>query len=598
MPESPLAKANGPVKLTIKAGDKKVAGTVGIVGIEVIKAVGKIPFARIELQDGDMESGKFPVSDSDDFKPGAEIEIKAGYGAADEETIFKGIVVRHGLKISGENRSTLLVECRDKAVVMTVGRKNANFVDSTDSAIISKLVTSYTAPMLSAEVTATSASHKEIVQYYCTDWDLLLSRAEINGYLVTVEDGKVSACPPKTEGDAALKVTWGDAIIAFQAEIDAVSQFPKVTAASWDLKTQLAVESEAAPQDLTAIAGVGNALAKVVGAAAFHLQTVAPLDKSVLEAWAKGCQVKAGLARTRGTMKFCGSALAKPATLIQLDKVGTRFEGNAIIGSVRHEIRDGEWTTEVEFGLSPDWFAEKRDLVSPPAAGMLPGVEGLQIGVVKKLDEDPDGQHKVQVSIPLMKAETDGVWARLAGYYASNGVGAFFVPEVGDEVVLGYFNNDPSHPVILGSLYSSKLAPPYSLTADNFKKALVTKSKLTLEFDDEKKVITIVTPAKNQVVISDEGKSILLQDQNENKVVLSADGVVIDSPKDVKISAKGKVSIDAVGEIAVTSKADLKLGGLNVNHTAQVGFVAKGSASAELSASGQTTVKGAMVMIN
>ena len=42
----------------------------------------------------------------------------------------------------------------------------------------------------------------------------------------------------------------------------------------------------------------------------------------------------------------------------------------------------------------------------------------------------------------------------------------------------------------------------------------------------------------------------------------------------------------------------MKTAGLNVNCEAQVGFVAKGTATAEVSAAGQTTVKGAMVMIN
>ena len=197
-----------------------------------------------------------------------------------------------------------------------------------------------------------------------------------------------------------------------------------------------------------------------------------------------------------------------------------------------------------------------------------------------------------------MQAETDGVWARLLQFYASDGIGAFFVPEIGDEVVLGYFNNDPSNPVILGNLYSSKRKPPYDLTAENNIKALVTRSKLKIEFDDDKKIITVVTPGKNTIVVSDDGKSILIQDQNNNKVELNESGITLDSPKDIKVTAKGKITLDAVGEIGITSKADVKVAGLNIKNEAQVGYVAKGSASAELSAAGQTTVKGAMVMIN
>ena len=127
---------------------------------------------------------------------------------------------------------------------------------------------------------------------------------------------------------------------------------------------------------------------------------------------------------------------------------------------------------------------------------------------------------------------------------------------------------------------------------------VVTNSKLKIEFDEEKKITTIVTPAENKVVLSDDEKSILLQDQNNNKVELSPDGIVLDSTKDISITAQGKITIEAMDTIDVSAQADVSVKGLNVNLEANVGFVAKGNASAELSASGQTTVKGAMVMIN
>ncbi len=165
-------------------------------------------------------------------------------------------------------------------------------------------------------------------------------------------------------------------------------------------------------------------------------------------------------------------------------------------------------------------------------------------------------------------------------------------------MILGYFNNDPSHPVILGSLYSSKRKPPYALAAENNTKAIVTRSKMKMEFEEKDKVITISTPGNNKIVISDKDKSILIQDQNSNKVELKPDGIVLDSPKDITITAKGKITLDAVQSIGITAKQDVKTAGLNISSEAQVGFTAKGNATAELSASGQTTVKGAMVMIN
>ena len=596
MPDSPNINSSDVIKLSIYANGSQIDEAIQIVSVSVTKTINKIPSAKIVLLDGDMPNKDFPISSSDDFKPGCEIKINAGYGQS-EEAIFQGIVVKHGIKITGDNYSRLVIECRDKAVAMTIGRHNANYVDSTDSDIISALIKNYSG--LSSDVETTTTQYKELVQYYCTDWDFMLSRAEANGLLVCVEDGKLTVKPPQTDASADLKVTYGDDLIEFHADIDARTQLAEVNSASWDPSEQAVVEENVSPQTLNKQGDLKTTdLAKVINLKSFRLQTPALLEKSALKDWATGQQVKAGLARIRGRMKFQGSANAKIGSLIELDGVGKRFNGNVFVSSVNHELVNSNWITEVDFGMSPDWFAEQRDLVAPPASGFLPGIEGLQIGVVMKLDEDPIGQSRIQVSVPILQAETEGVWARLANFYASNSFGAFFIPEIGDEVVLGYLNNDPSNPVVLGSLYSSKQTPPYDLTADNFTKAVVTRSKLKIEFDDDKKITTIITPGDNKVVLSDDEKSILMQDQNGNKVELNPDGISLDSPKDISITAKGKITIDAMGEIGVSSKADVSVKGMNINHDANVGFVAKGSATAELSASGQTTVKGAMVMIN
>jgi len=596
MPNSPTVAGGSLVKVAVFSNGTQLDETMQVISVTITKAVNKISTARIVILDGDMPNQDFPISNGETLKPGSEIKIAVGYDQSDT-TLFQGLVVSHGIKISGNNYARLVIECRDKAVAMTIGRKNANYVNVKDSDVISTIIGNYSG--LSADVEATQTQYTELVQYYCTDWDYVLSRAEVNGLLVTVDDGTVTVKPPQTSGTPALKVTYGEDLMEFHADIDARTQLTSVTGVAWDLKNQAVVQQQAGPQSLNTQGNLDAAtLAKVAGPSVFRLQTPVFMETTALKAWADGQQVKAGLARIRGRMKFQGNAQAAVGQLIEMAGVGDRFNGNAFVGSVTHTVSDGNWITEAEFGLAPDWFAEQRDLVAPPASGLLPGVEGLHIGVVTKLDADPDGEDKVQVSVPVLQAETDGVWARLASFYGSEGIGAFFIPEIGDEVVLGYLNNDPGHPIILGSLYSSKRTPPYGLTAENPTKAIVTKSKMKLEFDDQNKVITIVTPGKNTIVISDKDQSILVQDQNNNKVQLNSSGILLESPKDITINAQGKATISAVGAISISSQADVKVAGLNINQTANVGFTAQGNASAELSASGQTTVKGAMVMIN
>jgi hypothetical protein len=121
---------------------------------------------------------------------------------------------------------------------------------------------------------------------------------------------------------------------------------------------------------------------------------------------------------------------------------------------------------------------------------------------------------------------------------------------------------------------------------------------LEINFDEEKKIIKIFTPGGNNITLDDTEKGITITDQNNNTLKLNSSGIEMESPKSIIIKATGDITLDATGKLSLKSKQDVTVEGLNITNTADVGFTAKGSASAEISASGQTIVKGAMVMIN
>ena len=173
------------------------------------------------------------------------------------------------------------------------------------------------------------------------------------------------------------------------------------------------------------------------------------------------------------------------------------------------------------------------------------------------------------------------------------------MPEVGDEVILGFFDGDPRFPVIIGSVYSSKNKPKYTPDAKNSIKAIVTKNDLKIELDDENMALTISTPAGNQFVLSDKDKSIRVKDQSGNKIEMTTSGISMSSIKDVSIDAKGKITLSAVQDISIAaSGGNVSVEGLNVEAKAQMEASVQGTASAEIKSTGVTTVKGSMVMIN
>ncbi|MDD3038736.1 hypothetical protein [Bacteroides sp.] len=122
--------------------------------------------------------------------------------------------------------------------------------------------------------------------------------------------------------------------------------------------------------------------------------------------------------------------------------------------------------------------------------------------------------------------------------------------------------------------------------------------KFVIEYDEEKKVVTISTPGNNLIEISDDAKSITLKDQHRNEIVMNDNGIKLTSAKDIVLKAQGDISIEAPGKLKVKAMHDVAIEGMNINVKAQECAKVTGTALAELSASGQTTVKGGMVMIN
>jgi uncharacterized protein involved in type VI secretion and phage assembly len=227
-------------------------------------------------------------------------------------------------------------------------------------------------------------------------------------------------------------------------------------------------------------------------------------------------------------------------------------------------------------------FYQKEDIIEKPAAGLLPGVTGLQIGIVVALENDPELEDRVKVQLPMVD-QHQGIWARVAALDAGKDRGAYFRPEINDEVVLGFLNDDPRHAVILGMLNSSAHPAPLPTMDTNNEKGFVTRSKLKLIFNDEKKSVRIETPNGKKITIDDDANSIVLSDQNNNKIQLDASGITIESSKNISFK---------------TATGDFKIEANNIKNEAGVQFSAMGNVAAELKSSGQTVIKGAIVSIN
>ncbi|MGB8489514.1 MAG: phage baseplate assembly protein V, partial [Bacteroidales bacterium] len=185
---------------------------------------------------------------------------------------------------------------------------------------------------------------------------------------------------------------------------------------------------------------------------------------------------------------------------------------------------------------------------------------------VVKDNNDPDKLGRVRVSFFWQENNMISPWIRPVNAYSGADRGFYFIPETGDEVLVGFEEEDAEKPYLIGSVYNGKNKPKASWPdKGNSFKGFITKSNLKIEFDDKKKITTIETPEGNKVVLSDDQKSIIMQDQNNNKVELSSNGIFMESMKDIRITSKSRITIEGTAGVDISSKADAKITGLNVD---------------------------------
>lgn len=566
---------------------------VNILAILVQREVNRIPFARIRIKDGSAATSDFALSDTDTFLPGTKIQVSLGY-SSDDVRVFKGIITSVSERVTRRG-SEMILEARDEAVKMTLTPRNKHFNDITDSDLATQLIENYG---LTAEVESSAVSHQNLVQYNTSDWDFLVSRMDRLGKIILASDGMITAREPDLSSASVLDLEFGDNILEFNATIDARTQVKDVSVSSWNPGSQDMESSDAEVSGNTGGNLSPDDLAGALGIGMVDLRSAASLGAEERQGIANARKLKNVLAKIRGKVKFFGHSEVHAGDVLNLKGLGDRFNGPAFVGGVTHEYAEGGWTTEAILGLSPEWFshhvsgAVASGMLTPagpaPAGtatanggtGLISMVRGLQIGLVTDI-VDPDTEFRVKVKLVSVSADEDGVWARVSTLDAGDTRGTFFRPEVGDEVIVGFIQDDPSFPVILGMMHSSALASPIAPASDNNEKGYQSREGLKLNFNDGDKSVTIETPTGKKMTLSESDGVIRMEDENNNILKFESSGITLQSGKDLTIQATGTLSLSGAS-ISMSANADLGLSGTSVS----------------VSGTGSTEIKGALVKIN
>lgn len=580
---------------TIKADGEAISKEYQVANITVHKEINKIPYCKLKIIDGNASEETFSISNTETFIPGKSIEVALGYHA-EETTVFKGIIVKHSNTITAKS-SELQIECKDAAVKMTIGRNSKHFNDVTDSDVAEELIGKYSD--VTADIESTSIQHKNLVQFDTTDWDFIVSRMDMLGKICVPSDGTLAIKKIDLSAESKLDVLFGATIIDYRGDIDARNQYKAVQSSAWNFTNQEVTEVDAQEPSLTEPGNISNTdLADTIGLEKFKLLHSGKLTQEELQAWADAKLLKNRLAKIRGTVKFQGFPDLLPGDFITLNGVGDRFNGKVVVAALHHECSSGNWTTEVTFGMEPEWFAETADNKNAAKQlGLITQVQGMQIGIVTQLESDPESENRIKVRIPVLSNSEEGVWARVATLDAGNNRGSFYLPEIGDEVIVAFINNDPNHPVVVGMLNSSAKPAPLQASDSNPEKGFVSREQIKMIFNDDEKSYKLETPGGKKITLSDKDNLVQIEDENGNIIKMEPSGVQIESASALKIKAAADITIEAVNiKLSPSSNFSVSAGGCELK--AGSGSASMSAPSVKVEGSGIAEIKGGLVKIN
>jgi len=208
-----------------------------------------------------------------------------------------------------------------------------------------------------------------------------------------------------------------------------------------------------------------------------------------------------------------------------------------------------------------------RVLLTP--LGQAERFYGVVVGIVTN-NRDPENMHRVKVRFPWLSNEVESNWARVAAPMAGKDRGAYFLPEVNDEVLVAFEHGRVDHPYVLGCLWNGQdTAPENNTDRENNHRTIKSRSGHVVRLNDAagKETIEIIDKSGN------------------NKIVVNTadNSIIIEARADITIkSATGKLTLEANG-------IELK---------SQAGITAQATQSMDLKANAQVTVKGATINLN
>jgi uncharacterized protein involved in type VI secretion and phage assembly len=495
----------------------------------------------------------FELFDEDRFRYGTGIVI-AFRAEADPVVVTSGEVTAIEVEPGMSGRHELVVTGLDLTHRLARGGKSRAFANMTDADIAGRIAGEYG---LDVDIDATSDVHEHTMQHGETDYAFLRRIASRIGYDLWITE-RIFHFKRKPDGRSTPPtLTWGDNLRDFRVRFASAEVCDEVVVTAWDPVDKRTVTGRATTPDPGTDAPVAQEMAsaahRAFGAVTRRAGQFPSGSQSDADARAEALLLKA----SGGQVVLRGEAVGNPwlgaGGDVRLDHVGRRLAGRYRVTSVEHVYgSDRPYVTRfVCGGKEADGFV---DLVGGGSTANRYDTRGwgsLVVGIVTNND-DREGQARVKVRFPTL-SDDESAWARVVAPGAGSTRGMEWLPEVGDEVLVGFENDDKARPLVLGGLWGRKDKPPEGgPTQDGqvVRRVLASRRDHRLVFTDDPTSSVELSLGDAKCLLHLEKSESTLQ--GERKLVITADTI--------QITAKQKLSLEGQ-QVEITAKSDVTVSG-------------------------------------
>ncbi|AJW28921.1 hypothetical protein Z042_25915 [Chania multitudinisentens RB-25] len=520
--------------------DGKMLSLLTAVDVDTYHRVNSVASATIKLSVLDRSLSSFSQPDIQrelaycQVGKTLKLELNAGI---QKSVLFNGVITRQTLRIKNKQLLlTLVIKHRLQRMVDT--QHSQLFSDKSEKTILNALLNQVGVKASFGRIAALDQKHEQMVQFRCSDWYFLLCRLSAIGVWLLpspegasfVQAGAQSVAKThllKSRGDENQDIVVKDAYWQFDNQRNP----PSLEISSWDISKQQSQSSGRYGRIATGKGALSPDRLASLNSESWDIRYSSPLTTQESGYLAQGLLLNQRIAGVTGEFLLEGSALYQLGDGIQLVGFGSQIDGTAVITGVRQRFnRQIDWETTLEIGLQAEHFP------------IVPQAPELHIATVAKYQQDSAVLNRIPIILSALNRPNEFLWARLGKPYASSESGFCFYPEQGDEVIIGFFENDPRYPVILGVMHNPKNKAPFEPTQDNREKTLIVKSgdiRQQLLIDSKDKTITIKA-GENQITLQQD-KSIVVAAEKE--FTLKAQSITTTADKSLAISGKNSVEI-------------------------------------------------------